>query len=236
MTANEPTTTSRSGQSHYRLTDTRGGSEEDALVAAAQAGLPEAVGELLGRHRTAVYRAARRFSTSHEDAEDLVQDAMLRAFVNLHNFRNECRFGTWLTAIVNNAALSAKRRKRNIYLISLEGTHTGQTGLNRWDLPDVRRNPEEEAVQKELLTLLRRAVLRQSRKHQLILKRRLFDEAPITEAASSLGLTVASAKSSLFRARRRLSETFERRGLVNRRKPLTVPGPGSEMTHKREQK
>jgi RNA polymerase sigma-70 factor, ECF subfamily len=233
MMANEPTTTTKSGQSHHRLTDSCARPDEDALVAAAQAGLPEAVGELLVRHKTALYRAARRFATSHEDAEDLVQDAMLRAYVNLHNFRNECRFGTWLTAIVNNAALSAKRRKRNVYLISLEGTHAGQTGLNRWDLPDARRNPEEEAMQKELLTLLRGALLRQSRTHQLILKRRLFDDAPITEAASSLGLTVASAKSSLFRARRRLSESFERRGLVQRRKLSTLSG--NEITPKSEQ-
>ncbi len=234
MMANEPTTTTKeSGQSHYRLTNSRAGSEEDALVAAAQAGKPEAVGELLGRHKPALYRAARRFATNHEDAEDLVQDAMLRAYVNLRNFRNECHFGTWLTAIVNNAALSIKRRKRNVYFISLEGTPEGQAGLSRWDIPDVRRNPEEEAMQQELLTMLHRALLRQSQTHQRILKRRLFDEAPIAEAASSLGLTVASAKSSLFRARRRLSQSFERRGLVQRRKLPTLPG--NEVTLKSEQ-
>jgi len=176
------------------------------------------MGELLVRHKTALYRAARRFTRSHEDAEDLVQDAMLRAFVNVRKFRNESHFATWLTAIVKNAALSMKRRGKKVYFVSLDSSPEEHAGRTRWDIPDVRRSPEEEIMQQELFALLHSALLRQSRTHQIILQHCVFDDARIAEAASSLGLTIGSAKSSLYRARRRVSDSFERRGLVKRRK------------------
>ena len=77
-------------------------------------------------------------------------------------------------------------------------------------------------MQKELLALLQRVLMRQSRTHQIILERCVFGEARIGEAASSLGLTIGSAKSSLYRARRRVSDSFERCGLVKRREHQTM--------------
>ena len=198
------------------------GSGEQALVAAAQGGIPEAMNELLDRHKTALYRAARRFTTSHEDAEDLVQEAMLRAFVNVHRFRRESHFGTWLIAIVNNAALSQKRKEKRAYFVSLDSKREETAGHRRWDVADVQRNPEEEMAQRELLALLHKVLLRQSKTHQLILKRCVFDELCVAETASSLGLTIGSAKSSLYRARRRVSESFKRRGLVKSRKLQSI--------------
>jgi RNA polymerase sigma-70 factor (ECF subfamily) len=184
--------------------------------------------ELLVRHKTALYRAARRFTRSHEDAEDLVQDAMLRAFVNVRKFRKESRFATWLIAIVNNAALSMKRREKKIYFASLDSRNEEPAGLSRWDIPDVRSSPEEEVTQQELLTFLHRVLLRQSRTHQLILEHCVFEEARITDAATCLGLTIGSAKSSLYRARRRVSESFKKRGLIKRLKLPTHAGAVTE--------
>ncbi len=224
MITNQATVTGKTDQSEYARTSLHDQSQEQALVAAAQAGMTEAMDELLLRHRTALYRAARRFTRSHEDAEDLVQDAMLRAFVNVRRFRKECQFATWLIAIVNNAALSMKRKGRNTYFVSLDSTHEEPAGLHRWDIPDVRHNPEEEAMQRELLAFLRTVLLRQSPTHQIVLERCVFDEARIADTASSLGLTIGSAKSSLYRARRRVSDSFERRGLIKRRNLLKHSG------------
>lgn len=218
----EPITTDQSRHDLDRAGQSRGRSEQDDLVAAAQAGAPGAMGELLVRHRAALYRAARRFTRNHEDAEDLVQEAMLRAFVHLHKFRNECHFGTWLTAILNNAALSVKRKGKNVYFLSLDGTPDGQGRESHWDIPDIRRSPEEQAMQQQFVTLLHRALLRQPRAHRMILQYSVLDEAPIAQAASTLGLTIGSAKSNLFRARRRLSATFEKRGLIKRREASTA--------------
>ena len=228
MITNQPTVTNKPRQGQYARTSLCDRSGEQALVAAAQAGRTDAMNELLVRHKSAVYRAARRFTSTHEDAEDLVQDALLRAYVNVRKFRNECHFATWLIAIVNNAALSMKRKGKNTYFVSIDSRREDTAGPRRWDIPDGRRDPEEETMQQELLALLQTVVLRQSRKHQVILERCVFDESRIGDAASSLGLTIGSAKSSLYRARRRVSESFERRGLLTRRKLPNHPGGVTE--------
>ena len=222
MITNQATVTSEDGQLHYARASVCDRSGEQALVAAAQAGMTEAMSELLDRHKTVLYRAARRFTRNHEDAEDLVQDAMLRAFVNVRKFRNECQFSTWLIAIVKNAALSMKRKGKNTHLVSLDSTREEPARLNHWDIPDDHRNPEEVTMQQELLTLLQTILLRQSPTHQSILERCVFDDSRVADVASALGLTIASARSSLFRARRRVSESFKRRGLANRRNLQTM--------------
>lgn len=222
MIGNEASATNTSGQGGRGRTRLYDRSGEQALVAAAQAGMTDAMDELLVRHKAALYRAARRFAKCHEDAEDLVQDAMLRAFVNVRKFRNESNFGTWLIAIVNNAALSMKRKGKNTYFVSLDSRHEEIAGLSRRDIPDVRLNPEQEILQQELRSFLHTVLLRQSQTHRIILERCVFDEARIADAASSLGLTIGSAKSSLYRARRRVSASFQRRGLVKRRELLTM--------------
>lgn len=220
MSPNNTSTTSKSGEAQSGCNCRYDGSGEQALVAAAQAGITGAMNELLARHKTVLYRAARRFTTSHEDAEELVQDAMLRAFVNVGKFRKECRFGTWLIAIVNNAALSMKRKRGNAYFVSLDSKDEEAVGPGRWDIPDIRLNPEEETMQKELLAFLHELLLRQSKTHQVILQWCLSDGVCISDAALALGLTIGSAKSSLYRARRRLSDSFEQRGLVKRHENL----------------
>jgi RNA polymerase sigma-70 factor (ECF subfamily) len=190
---------------------------EEILIHAAQAGMPGAMDELLVRHRGALYGAARRFTDNHEDAEDLVQDAMLRAFINIQRFRGEARFGTWLTAIVNNAALSMKRKKKTACWISIDDTGKELYGSPRWDLPDSHLSPEQEIIWEELLSILKTAISAQSPEYQIVVQACMFNEQSIREAAPALGLTIGSAKSRLFRARRGLLESFVKRGLVKRR-------------------
>jgi RNA polymerase sigma-70 factor, ECF subfamily len=217
MTTNESTANNeyRLGKDkHKSLQDA---SSELALIAAAQAGVSDAMDELFVRHRRCLYRAARRFTHTHEEAEDLVQDAMLRAFVNVGKFRHESHFATWLIAIVNNAGLSMKRKGKGICWLSLDSRKTELGGMSNWDFPDGRLNPEQETMQQELRAILQAVLLRQSQTHQTILEQCVFNEARIGEVASSLGVTIGSAKSSLYRARRRVFDSFLKRGIVKRR-------------------
>jgi RNA polymerase sigma-70 factor (ECF subfamily) len=190
---------------------------EQALIAAAQAGNADAMDALLIRHRKSMYRAARRFTKSHEDAEDLVQGAMLRAFINIQKFRRESQFVTWLIAIVNNAGLSMKRREKRVCWLSLDGREDELGNEGFWDTPDDRPNPEEETAFRELLRILNTSVMRQSETRQTLLKECAFNGLHVSDVAASLGVTVVSAKSSLCRARRRLFDSFLKRGIVKRR-------------------
>ena len=192
------------------------GSSEQALVMAAQAGKSGAIDELLARHRRAMFRAARRFTENQEDAEDLVQDAMLRAFVNIGRFRKESRIGTWLVAIVNNAALSLKRRTKLARWLSIDDRN-GQKRVEGWDFPDTARNPEQEVIRLELLQVLRKGISRQREIHQVVMQACVFDEQPTREAARLLGLTPGATKSHLYRARRSLADSLDKKELVRRR-------------------
>src|SRR5688572_19180846 len=85
---------------------------ERELVVAAQRGDPSAFADLVAMHQRKAYAIARAIVYVHEDAEDAVQEAFLRAFQALGKFRPEEPFGAWLSRIVANAALDITRRKK----------------------------------------------------------------------------------------------------------------------------
>jgi Sigma-70 region 2 len=84
-------------------------STDEMLVLAAQEGASSAFGELYQRHRKLIYLTVRRISQNTEEAEDLVQETMIRAFINIQRFRAEAQFSSWLVRIALNAALSRKK-------------------------------------------------------------------------------------------------------------------------------
>jgi len=94
----------RSGKS--ALTD------EQKLVVQAKSGLSSAFGELYERHQLKIYRSAFRILRNEQDAEDAVQQSFQRAFVNLHRFRGDSAFATWVMRIAINEALMMLRRRR----------------------------------------------------------------------------------------------------------------------------
>ena len=85
------------------------------LVARAREGDPAAFGELVDRHRTAVYRAARAALGSHADAEDAAQDAFLLAFRRLNSFRGDASFKTWLLTITWHQAINRQRSLTRVW-------------------------------------------------------------------------------------------------------------------------
>lgn len=185
-------------------------SEED-LIAAAQRGVPSALEELLSMHRSTVYRAVYHFTGDVHDAEDLVQETMLRAVTNIGRFRKEARFSTWLVAIAVNAAISIKRREKHVHWVFLDEPMYGDDGMPlARDVPDHRLNPEQAYLDKERCTLLRRAISKQHRKFRMILRWCDLYEVPVSVVARTLGITCAAAKSRLFHARRKLSATVRK--------------------------
>src|SRR5947209_8335411 len=85
--------------------------DEEALLAAAKAGDQDAFGRLVDGERQSLYRLCFKMAGSHEDAEDLVQEALLRAFSALGTFREQSSFKTWLHRIATNLCLDHQRRR-----------------------------------------------------------------------------------------------------------------------------
>jgi RNA polymerase sigma-70 factor (ECF subfamily) len=176
---------------------------EQILIRAAQAGRPGAIDELLVRHKDTLFRTAIRFTNNHEDAEDIVQEAMLRAFVNIDKFRSESRFGTWLISITKNSALAMKRKWKNVHWSSLDsrGEDLDSTPASR--IADSGPTPEQEIIRREFRQIVRTALLTKSRMDKTVLQN-FMNGSRLREIASSLGLTMGTTKSRLFRARQAL--------------------------------
>lgn len=199
------------------LQDTNGGlrqRSDEELVIAAQNGESYALDELLGRHQKMLDCVARRYTANADEARDLVQEAMLRAFRNIAKFRRESRFTTWLHSIIINTALSNKRREKHFCWIALDEHKGEETRFCVKSIPDMRRNPEEDYSHRELRDLLQRKALKLRPKYRFILMACDLDECSIKQVAHSLGMDIGAAKSRLHRARRSLSEAMNRSGAV----------------------
>jgi RNA polymerase sigma-70 factor (ECF subfamily) len=187
---------------------------DEELVIAAQNGESCALGELLGRHQKTLYCFARRYTANADEANDLVQETMLRACSNIRRFRAESRFLTWLSSIAINTALSNKRREKHVRWINLDEQEGEETRFCMRSLRDVRRNPEEAYSHRELRGLLRREALKLHPKYRSILKACDFDECSLKEVARAQGMHLGAAKSRLYRARWSLSAALKKCGAV----------------------
>src|SRR6266404_9799773 len=145
----EPSTESGAtsiGKAH-RLSD-------ESLVEAAKLGHSTAFDTLSERYREQLFRAAHRITRSHEDAEDAVQNTLLRAFVHMGEFEGRSNFGTWLTRISINSALMILRRKRAMRETAMGDNNDFCDGL-RYEITDHAPNPETRYAQTEELRILR---------------------------------------------------------------------------------
>lgn len=184
---------------------------DDELVAAAKNGELFAMGELLSRYRDQVYRIVRRRTDNAEEAEDVVQEAMLRAFVNIERFRGDARFCSWLITIATNVSISMKRKLGRTQWIYLDDTNGLNHQCSSWAKADPRPTPEQCFLQKERHLLLQHKFLKLQPKYRVILHARTLNELSIEETAQALGITCAAVRSRLHRARRMLLEVPQQR-------------------------
>lgn len=129
-------------------------SEEMELVRRAKRGDDSAFEELVRRYDRNVFRIAQHITQNREDAEDVVQDAFLKAYGNLAQFQEQSKFYTWLVRIAVNEALMRLRRRRPERMVSLdEDVKTEDDSLPR-EVADWSPNPEQMYNQSELLSLI----------------------------------------------------------------------------------
>jgi RNA polymerase sigma factor (sigma-70 family) len=129
-------------------------SEELQLVRAAKGGDDSAFEELVRRYDRNVFRIAQHITQNREDAEDVVQEAFLKAYSNLAKFQEQSKFYTWLVRIAVNEALMKLRRKKPERTVSLdEDIKTEDDSLPR-EIADWSPNPEQQYTQAELREIL----------------------------------------------------------------------------------
>ena len=165
---------------------------------------------LMRRYNQRIYRVARAILRNDTEAEDVMQDAYVRAYQHLADFEGRARFSTWLTRIAVHEAL-ARCRSRSRYL-SLDDSEESKGGIME-SLASDGRDPEAMAYDRELGEVLERAILKLSEEHRLVFMLREVEGMNTDETAECLHLTPENVKVRLHRARAALrKELYSRIG------------------------
>ncbi len=189
--------------------------EETVLVEAARSGDIGAFESLVRRYDRNVFRIAQHITQNREDAEDVVQDAFLKAYQNLGQFQGQSKFYTWLVRIAVNEALMRLRRRRPERTVSIdEDVKTEEDSMPR-EIADWSPNPEQMYTQAELKDILGKTIQGLPPSFRTVFVLRDVEGLSTEETASALELSVPAVKSRLLRARlqlrERLNKYFKRR-------------------------
>jgi RNA polymerase sigma-70 factor (ECF subfamily) len=174
---------------------------DEELVRRILAGQIGELRVLMQRHNQRLYRVCRSVVSNDGEAEEAVQEAYLRAYRHLDQFRGESKFSTWLTRIALYEALS--RRRRLSRLVSLESE--SRSGL-RPQLVSKQRGPEQEAINRDLAVLLEEAIDSLPPNYRTVFVLRHVEELSTDDTAACLELSREAVKTRLLRSRRMLQE------------------------------
>src|SRR5258708_11648272 len=131
---------------------------EQELLAAAKCGDAAAFNELFQPIAKRTFQIVYRITRNQEDAEDALQDSLLRAFLHIKACETRSGFPSWFTRIAINSALMILRKKRNSFEIPADGSGNPDAIGRYWEAADRAPNPEKTCLQKERERILRRAI------------------------------------------------------------------------------
>jgi RNA polymerase sigma-70 factor (ECF subfamily) len=174
---------------------------EELLIRRIRDGEHEAFYELIRPYERRVYAAAFAIIHNDADAEDVAQEAMLKAFKNIRQFRAESRFSTWLIQITINEARMRKRREHAHQVEPMVEHQDEEGNYTPRDFADWREIPSETLERKEIREKLAEALASLGRIYSEVFVLRDMQHLSIEETAKALGISTASVKTRLLRAR-----------------------------------
>ncbi len=175
---------------------------DGALVKRARDGDYGAFEVLFDRHRKLVYRFAYQMSSRRDDAEDIVQEAFVRAYQNLHRYRDEAKFTTWLLRIVTNLCTDQARMGQRRMALEQQEAAGALDWMTIGGVEDPVQNLEDDRRKQ----VLKRALGALPAHHRSVIVLRDLEEREYPDIAAILGCTVGGAKLRVLRARRALKD------------------------------
>jgi RNA polymerase sigma-70 factor, ECF subfamily len=175
--------------------------DESQIIASILAGNTQKFHDLIRPHERSVYVMALSLLHNEADAEEIAQEAFLKAFRNLANFRGDSKFSTWLVSITLNEARSRLRSRKTMKMESLDEPEEGQAQVSPALLRDWREIPSQVLERQEVRQLLHQAITDLPLIYREVFLLRDIEELSVNESAEALGITVASVKVRLHRAR-----------------------------------
>jgi len=173
---------------------------DDLLVQSAQAGQEWAFAELCARNSKRVFNTIYGVTKNREDAEDALQDSMMRAFLHLKQFDGRSSFATWFTRIGINSALMILRKRRIRLETSIDATAEGET-WQTWQIADHSADPEKHYVGHERSAHLKKAICRLPSALRLVVERGQMEGHSMKQIAHNMGISIPATKSRLARAK-----------------------------------
>ena len=165
--------------------------------------------ELIRPYERAVFFAATSILGNEADAEEVAQEAVLKAFKNLARFRHEAKFSTWLIQITINEAKMKLRKDRRYLYESIENGQRNEDGdYIPTDFADWREIPSEALEQAELREALQKALMSLPEKYRTVLILRDIQHMSIAETAQALGITEENVKTRTSRARLQMRDAL----------------------------
>jgi RNA polymerase sigma-70 factor (ECF subfamily) len=177
--------------------------KEDAqLIDLALAGDTDAFGGLVRRYQDRLYNSIARVCGCGEEAEDVVQEALIQAFLKLGTFRGRSAFYTWLYRIAFNTAMSRARRRKPTVSLEHVRDMVGTEPIDPAGTPDMPMEQQERSEQ------VQAALDRLSTEHRVVLVLREMDEFSYDEISEMLQLPVGTVRSRLHRARLQMRDVM----------------------------
>lgn len=188
----------------------KGDDPDGPLVRAAKLGDWKAFSELSERYSAVVYRKIIRLVRNREDAEDLVQETLLKAYKHLDQFQGTSKFSTWFFRIGINSALQLLRKRRKNFERFVDRRQDGAESWEMLDFPDPSPNAEQMYTTLQASSFVSHALQRLPKIHREVVHEFHYQERSIADVACTLGISVAAAKSRLFRARATLRSVLNK--------------------------
>lgn len=181
--------------------------EDEALIAAALAGSPHAWEKLVKRYESRVFNQGLRLMGNPSDAMDLLQEVFLGVYRNLHRFRGDAKFSSWLFRIAHNKAIDLSRRKRLLAGTppNAEGEADPLEGLPA----DRQQEPEVSLMQSELNQRIVERLSQLPLAQRLVVELKVFQSMTFEEIADMQDISENTAKTRFYAALKKLKQTTE---------------------------
>lgn len=195
------------------------GRSDEELVEACQAGEASAFDILVARWEDRIRGAAYRFLGSEEEARDVTQEALLKAYRALSGFKRESRFSSWLYQIATNLCRDRLRRRRTRATVSLEEVEAAGG-----EVVETRPGAHERLLREDLARSVRRAISALSEEQREVVILKEYEGLTFVEIAQALDVPVSTVKTRLYRGLGQLRVRLERDG-VRGAAPVPAPAP-----------
>jgi len=185
---------------------------EQQIIKDILSGDIDAFEDLLIANQKNVYNLALKMTGNPADAEDISQEAFLKAFRLLESFRGESRFSVWLYRLTYNLCIDFLRKNKKVSMISLSQKHDDDDDYE-FDITDTSEQPERTVVRNEMREIIDKSINELDVFHREILIMREIADMSYSEIAQTLKISEGTVKSRLSRARKSLAQILVRKGL-----------------------